>query len=48
MISHAVVNARFVRDRGLWRYLWVVFVQEFVRLPLVCLQWLDERDLLAR
>jgi ceramide glucosyltransferase len=34
LISAAIVNAKFVRDRGLWRYLWVVFVQEFVRLPL--------------
>jgi ceramide glucosyltransferase len=34
LISTAVVNARFVRDRGLWRYLWVVFVQELARLPL--------------
>ena len=34
VVSAAVVNAKFVRDRGFWRYLWVVFVQEFVRLPL--------------
>jgi ceramide glucosyltransferase len=34
LISIAVVNARFIRDRALWRYLWVVLVQELVRLPL--------------
>jgi ceramide glucosyltransferase len=33
--SAAVINARFVRDGAFWRYLWVVFVQEAVRLPLV-------------
>jgi ceramide glucosyltransferase len=33
--STAAINARFVRDRGFWRYLWVVLVQEAARLPLV-------------
>ena len=35
LVSQAVVNARFVKDEGLWRYLWVVLVQEAVRLALV-------------
>ena len=34
LISIALVNARFVGDRGLWRYLWVVLVLELARLPL--------------
>ncbi len=33
--SAAIINARFVRDGSLWRYVWVVFVQEAARLPLV-------------
>jgi hypothetical protein len=35
LVSQAVVNARFVREEGIWRYLWVVLVQEAVRLALV-------------
>jgi len=35
VISAAVINARFVKDEGFWRYLWVVPVLEFLRLPLL-------------
>jgi ceramide glucosyltransferase len=35
LLSQAVVNARFVREAGLWRYLWVVLVHEAVRVALV-------------
>jgi ceramide glucosyltransferase len=35
VVSASVINLRFVRDRILWRYLWVVPVQELLRLPLV-------------
>ena len=35
VISAAVINTRFVRAEGLWRYLWVVPVLEFLRLPLL-------------
>jgi ceramide glucosyltransferase len=35
LVSQAVVNAWFVKEEGLWRYLWVVLVQEAVRLALV-------------
>jgi ceramide glucosyltransferase len=35
VVSAAVTNVRFVRDQALWRYLWVVPVQELLRLPLV-------------
>ena len=33
--SAAVINARFAGDEGFWRYLWVVPVLEFLRLPLL-------------
>lgn len=35
VVSAAMINAGFVRDGNLWRYLWVVPVQELARLPLV-------------
>jgi hypothetical protein len=35
VVSAAVINARFARDEGFWRYLWVVPVLEFLRLPLL-------------
>lgn len=35
LISAAVINARFVRDKGLWRFWWVVPLQELLKLPLV-------------
>jgi ceramide glucosyltransferase len=35
VISAAVINARFVRDESFWRYVWVVPVLEFLRLPLL-------------
>ena len=35
LVSQAVVNARLVKEEGLWRYLWVVLVHEAVRLALV-------------
>lgn len=35
LVSSAVINARFVRDGGFRRYLWVVFAQEISRLPMV-------------
>jgi ceramide glucosyltransferase len=35
LISIVVTNAKFVRDKKLWQFLWVVPIQEFVRLPLV-------------
>ena len=33
--SAAVINARFARDEGFWRFLWVILVLEFFRLPLL-------------
>jgi ceramide glucosyltransferase len=33
--SAAVINARFAKDESFWRYLWVVPVLEFLRLPLL-------------
>ena len=30
-----MINTKFVRDEGFWRYLWVVPVLEFLRLPLL-------------
>jgi ceramide glucosyltransferase len=35
VFSAAVVNTRFAGDEGFWRYLWVVPVLEFLRLPLL-------------
>jgi ceramide glucosyltransferase len=35
VISAAVINTRFARDEGFWRYLWVILVLEFLRLPLL-------------
>ena len=35
LVSQAVVNARFVKEEGLWRYRWVVLAYEAVRLALV-------------
>jgi len=35
LVSQAVVNARFVKEEGPWRYLWVVLGYEAVRLALV-------------
>jgi ceramide glucosyltransferase len=35
LASAAVVNAVFGRNRELWRFLWVILVQEIFRLPLV-------------
>jgi hypothetical protein len=35
VVAAAVTNVRFVRDQALWRYLWVVPLQELLRLPLV-------------
>jgi ceramide glucosyltransferase len=34
-LSTAAVNAYLARNRKLWRFLWVVLVQELLRLPLV-------------
>lgn len=35
VISAAVINAKLVQDKKLWRFLWVVLIQELFRLPLV-------------
>jgi len=35
VISAAVINMRFVRDEGFWRYLWIIPMLEFLRLPLL-------------
>jgi ceramide glucosyltransferase len=35
LASAAVVNMAFARNRKLWRFLWVVLIQELLRLPLV-------------
>jgi ceramide glucosyltransferase len=35
VFSAAVLNTRFAGDEGFWRYLWVVSVLEFLRLPLL-------------
>lgn len=34
-LSTVVVNLRFARNAALWRFLWVVPIQEFLRLPLL-------------
>jgi ceramide glucosyltransferase len=35
LASSATVNIAFARNRSLWKFIWVVFVQELLRLPLV-------------
>jgi ceramide glucosyltransferase len=35
LISTTIVNLRFVHNKKLWRFLWVVLIQELLRLPLI-------------
>jgi len=35
VMSAAVINTRFVRDESFWRYVWVVPVLDYFRLPLL-------------